>query len=115
MPARFFPIAVLAALTLAARDAVAQSAGVITPPPARRAAPESPAVVARRDSAARMRLDSLSIRQRLGIQAWVDSASAALAAGSPATTVPLTPPPPPRTPPPVRTDTLRTRRVPAAR
>lgn len=88
-----------------ARSLGAQAAGVIEPPPVRAPAPPPAPVAAGPTVNAAARRDSLSLRQRLDIQAWVDSAAGALARGAPATTVPLTPPPPAPTTAP--TDTAR--------
>lgn len=82
---------------LGARTLGAQAAGVVRPPPARQAPPPTVATGANGDSTRRAlaaRRNSLTLTQRLDIQAWVDSAAGALARGAPATTVPLTAPPP---------------------
>lgn len=80
---RPLPIAALAGVLLGALAAApsaarAQFAGVLPPPPS----PTQRAAIAAADSAAKRGLppvDTASVRQRLDIQAWVDSAAPALA------------------------------------
>jgi hypothetical protein len=87
-------LATVCALTLGgARALGAQVAGVVEPPPVKAPPPPAPVATGPTVNAA-LRRDSLTLRQRLDIQAWVDSAAGALASGAPASTVPLTPPPP---------------------
>lgn len=87
-----------AALTLAARPAGAQLVGVPLPPP-RPSAPPPPVVAAERpDATAR---DTVEERQRLDIQAWVDSAAGALSQSNPTpvpAAAPVTTRPAPRIP-----------------
>jgi len=101
----------VALVTGSARSLAAQAAGVIAAPPRPPAVVPVKPVAVVDDGSARARRDSLALTQRLGIDAWVDSAAKALAAGAPATTTPMPPAPPAPTASPTRPDSA----APAAR